>query len=222
VPSTSTTEPVAGALRRLHAEAARSRDELQARRAAGPVTDAAVGSSEYWAALREVHFAVSPQAGRLLYLLARTRRAQAVIEFGTSFGVSTMYLAAAVRDNGGGKIIGSEFESTKAVAAAGALAAAGLEDLVDIRVGDALETLRGDLPSDIDMVLLDGTKTIYLQGLLCSRTTLRPMPSSWPTTPRAAPTTLTMSATAASTCRSRSSHTMSGLRTSSGRSELTA
>jgi predicted O-methyltransferase YrrM len=76
---------------------------------------------------------------------------------------STLHLAAALRDNGGGRLIGSEFESSKIMRARENLAAGGLSDLVEIREGDALETLARDLPDTIDFVLLDGAKMLYLQ-----------------------------------------------------------
>jgi predicted O-methyltransferase YrrM len=87
------------------------------------------------------------------------------VEFGTSFGVSTIYLAVALRDGGGGQLIGTELESTKAARAQANLAAAGLADIVDIRVGDALETLRNGVGGDIDLVLLDGAFSLYLPVL---------------------------------------------------------
>ena len=85
--------------------------------------------------------------------------------FGTSFGISALHLAAAMRDNGGGRLIGSEFEPSKIQRARENLAAGGLSDLVEIREGDALETLARDLPDTIDFVLLDGAKMLYLQIL---------------------------------------------------------
>ncbi len=57
--------------------------------------------------------AVSPAYGRFLYAIARTRKATRIVEFGTSMGISTIYLAAALRDNGGGHLIGSELEPAK-------------------------------------------------------------------------------------------------------------
>ncbi len=71
------------------------------------------------------------------------------------------HLAAALRDNGGGRVISTEFEPTKVARARANLSAAGLDDLVEIRVGDALETLARDLPEEIDLVLLDGAKNLY-------------------------------------------------------------
>ena len=93
-------------------------------------------------------------------MLARSIGAQNVVEFGTSFGISALHLAAALRDNGGGRLIGSEFKS-KAARARENLAAANLSDLVDIREGDALETFARDLPQSIDLVLPDGAKDLY-------------------------------------------------------------
>jgi predicted O-methyltransferase YrrM len=53
-------------------------------------------SREFFAAAKDVHLAVSRKTGTLLYILARSHRARTVVEFGTSFGVSTICLAAAV------------------------------------------------------------------------------------------------------------------------------
>ncbi len=94
-------------------------------------------------------------------MLARAAKARAIVEFGTSFGISTLHLAAALKDNGGGRLIGSELEPSKAARARANLASAGLGELVEIREGDALETLGRDLPESIDLVLLDGAKTLY-------------------------------------------------------------
>lgn len=114
---------------------------------------------------KNAHLAVSRPTGQLLYLLARAIGARTVVEFGTSFGISTLHLAAALRDNGGGRLIGSEFEPGKVAQAHANIAAAGLADLVEIRAGDALKTLAYDLPDTIDMVLLDGAKPLYGQIL---------------------------------------------------------
>ncbi|HEY4308758.1 MAG TPA: class I SAM-dependent methyltransferase [Pirellulales bacterium] len=108
---------------------------------------------------------VSPEFGRFLYMCARTRKAKRIVEFGSSFGISTMHLACALRDGGGGELIGTELEATKAAAAKESLAAAGLADLVDIRVGDALETLKDGIGGDVDLVHLDGAFNLYLPVL---------------------------------------------------------
>ncbi|EED99950.1 class I SAM-dependent methyltransferase [Burkholderia multivorans] len=111
--------------------------------------------------LKDLWLPVSRETGVLLYQLARSTNARHIVEFGTSFGLSTLYLAAALRDNGGGRLIGSEFEPSKVAKARAHLAAAGVADLVEIREGDALQTLAGDLPESIDLLLLDGAKALY-------------------------------------------------------------
>lgn len=117
---------------------------------------------------------VSPAVGTLLYMLARATGARQIVEFGTSFGISTVHLAAALRDNGGGRLIATEFEPTKIARAKATLAEAGLAHLVDFREGDALETLALDLPDRIDLVLLDGAKALYADILALLEPRLRP------------------------------------------------
>ena len=104
---------------------------------------------------------VSAEQGVFAYLVARSIRAHRIVEFGTSFGVSTIYLASAVRDNGRGIVIGSEFIESKAERARANILEAGLTDAVEIRVGDAMETL-ADPGGDIDLLLIDGAKDLYL------------------------------------------------------------
>ncbi|NTY37849.1 O-methyltransferase [Burkholderia diffusa] len=116
---------------------------------------------DFYARLKDYPLAVSRDTGTLLYMLARSGGARAIVEFGTSFGISTLHLAAALRDNGGGRLITSEFEPSKVVRARANLTAAGLADLVEIREGDALRTLAADLPDTVDLLLLDGAKALY-------------------------------------------------------------
>jgi predicted O-methyltransferase YrrM len=108
---------------------------------------------------------VSADFGRFLYMCARARRAKRIVEFGTSFGISTIHLACALRDGGGGHLIGSELEPAKAQRAREHLNDAGLADLVEIRVGDALETLKDEIGGDIDLLFLDGAFSLYLPVL---------------------------------------------------------
>jgi predicted O-methyltransferase YrrM len=129
---------------------------------------------EFYELLKEIPLPVSRETGALLYMLARATRAQAVLEFGTSFGVSTTYLAAALRDNGGGRVITTEFEASKVERARENLAEAGLIDLVEIREGDALQTLARDLPEKLDFVLFDGAKALYADVLALVESRLRP------------------------------------------------
>ncbi len=117
---------------------------------------------------------VSPEFGKFLYMCARARKARRIVEFGSSFGISTIHLACALRDGGGGQLIGTELEATKAAAARENLAAAGLADLVEIRVGDALETLKNGVGGEIDLVHLDGAFNLYLPVLKLLEPYLKP------------------------------------------------
>lgn len=110
---------------------------------------------------KDAFLAVSPETGQLLYMLARASRARSIVEFGTSFGLSTLHLAAALKDNGGGRLIGTEFEPRKVEQARAHIAQAGLSAFVELRAGDALETLSKDLPDEVDFLLLDGAKALY-------------------------------------------------------------
>jgi predicted O-methyltransferase YrrM len=132
------------------------------------------GYRDLYGRLKNVALAVSPETGTLLYMLARSAGAKTIVEFGTSFGISTLHLAAALRDNGGGRPITCEFEPSKAARARANLTAGGLIDLVEIREGDALETLSVDLPQTIDLVLLDGAKGLYPDILRLLEKNLRP------------------------------------------------
>jgi predicted O-methyltransferase YrrM len=117
--------------------------------------------ADFYGRMKDVPLAVSRETGSLLYMLARSIRARTVVEFGTSFGLSTICLASALRDDGGGRLITTEFEASKVARARENLNAARLADLVEVREGDALETLARDLPDAIDLLLLDGAKALY-------------------------------------------------------------
>lgn len=129
---------------------------------------------DFYGRLKDVPLPVSRETGALLYMLARSSQARTVVEFGTSFGISTLHLAAALRDNGGGRLITSEFEPTKLARARRHLTEGGLVDLVEFREGDALQTLSADLPPSIDLVLLDGAKALYPDILKLLEERLRP------------------------------------------------
>ncbi|WP_332774026.1 O-methyltransferase [Phenylobacterium sp.] len=98
--------------------------------------------------------ALEPEKAELCWLLCRSLQARRVVEIGTSFGVSTLYLADAVRANGGGLVIGTEYEAAKAAAARANFATAGLSDLIDLREGDLRETLKV-IEGPVDFVLMD-------------------------------------------------------------------
>jgi len=122
---------------------------------------------------KDVYIPLSRPQGKLLYLVARSIDARRIVEFGTSFGVSTLYAAAAARDNGTGRVIGSELEPGKRAKAVENLAEAGLGGVAEVRLGDALQTLR-DVPAPVDLLLLDGWKDLYLPMLELLAPKLRP------------------------------------------------
>ena len=107
---------------------------------------------------------ISPRCGDLLYSLTRANFPSTVVEFGTSFGISTIYLAAALADNRRGHIYTTELSEHKVNAAQANLIGAGLADRVTVLPGDARETLR-DVEGPIDLVLLDGWKDLCLPVL---------------------------------------------------------
>ena len=153
------TDPrVRATLARLHAEAARHEPWLVAR-LASQLPRWIRGRPLPWARLEprlsDLSLSIDPGGGAFCYLLARASNARCVVEFGTSFGVSTIWLALAVRENGGGVVIGTERVPEKAARARQHLREAGLSDLVDLREGDALQTLR-DLDRPVDLLLNDG------------------------------------------------------------------
>ncbi|MFE2373578.1 O-methyltransferase [Streptomyces sp. NPDC059398] len=115
-------------------------------------------------AAAEIYMPVSAAGGRLLYNLVRAVRPATVVEFGTSFGISTLHLAAAVRDNGTGRVITTELSKDKVAAARRTFAETGLDDVITVLEGDALETL-GGLDAPADFVLLDGWKDLCLPVL---------------------------------------------------------
>lgn len=98
--------------------------------------------------------ALEPEKAEFCYLQCLAQGARRIVEVGTSFGVSTLYLAAAVRANGGGVVIGTEHEPAKAAAARANFAAAGLSDLIDLREGDLRQTLKM-IEGPVDFVLMD-------------------------------------------------------------------
>jgi predicted O-methyltransferase YrrM len=124
-------------------------------------------------AMANVYMPISAEGGQLLYALVRASRPETVVEFGTSFGISTIYLAAGVADNGTGHVYGTEMSASKVVAAQKNLEEAGLAGAATILEGDARETL-ADLPGPIGLVLLDGWKDLCLPVLRLLEPRLKP------------------------------------------------
>ncbi|WP_435048800.1 O-methyltransferase [Formosa sp. S-31] len=112
--------------------------------------------------LRKTAFmSVSPEEGSLLHFLISYSKAKNIIEFGCSFGISTIYLAAAVKHNNG-KVITTELEPNKIAQAERNITKASLNNYVTFLPGDASKTL-ANIDTPIDFLFLDGAKDLYLQ-----------------------------------------------------------
>ncbi|WNE98351.1 class I SAM-dependent methyltransferase [Streptomyces luomodiensis] len=115
-------------------------------------------------AAAEIYMPISAEGGKLLYNLVRAVRPATVVEFGMSFGISTLHLAAAVRDNGTGRVITTEMSKDKIASARETFTETGLDDLITVLEGDARETLAA-VEGPLDIVLLDGWKDLCLPVL---------------------------------------------------------
>lgn len=175
--TTLTTAPLAPLIERLYAQAGAATSPNLNNISREERDRLMHSKTEYLALytlLKDLWLPVSRDTASLLYILARSTRARAIVEFGTSFGLSTLFLAAALRDNGGGVLIGSEFEPSKIALAREHFIEGGVSDLIEIREGDALVTLATDLPEAVDLLLLDGAKTLYGDVLGLVEKHLRP------------------------------------------------
>jgi len=110
--------------------------------------------------MKDAYIAMSAEQGRLMYDTIRARNCQHIVEFGTSFGISTLYLAAGTQETGG-KVITSEILPEKCAIARRHFEEAGVSDVVELREGDAMQTLQ-DVPPNIDFLVLDGWNDLYL------------------------------------------------------------
>jgi predicted O-methyltransferase YrrM len=169
--NTLSSPRVQDTLSRLFAAAERDDDTvppLMQRLARPPASPA-----ERSEALQDAYLPISAEAGALLYALTRAIRPQTVVEFGTSYGISTVYLAAAVTDNAAGQVITTELSGKKAAAARANLRDAGVSDAVTILEGDALDSLAG-LKGPVGLAFLDGWKDLCLPVLRLLEPVLTP------------------------------------------------
>ncbi len=162
---TSLNSPVvSGVLERLYGEAERTdsvvlpRVRAEVDRLGGAFDDRNVSTL-----LDDAFIPVAAEVGRLLYTLVRLCRPTIAVEFGTSFGLSAIHIAAALRDNGRGKLIATELNQNKATRALEHIRQAGFGDLVEVRQGDAFKTLSS--VKGIDFLMLDAWKGLYLPML---------------------------------------------------------
>ncbi len=147
-------------LDRLHGESDKQVDATSAyfrqRRLDGTLDYETPYDDDLHGFLSDKMVALDRDKGEFCYQLIRALRARRVIEAGTSFGVSTLYLAAAVRDNQieNGVVIGTEFEPDKVKIANANFSEAGLSDYIELREGDLRETLK-DPGGPVDLLLVD-------------------------------------------------------------------
>ncbi|OHE95101.1 O-methyltransferase [Colletotrichum orchidophilum] len=125
--------------------------------------------------------ALEPDKCALVYLLLRATGARHVIEAGTSFGVSTIWLALAVGQNATaqgaeGKVIATENEASKAKRAREHWRKAGaeVENWIELREGDLRDTLKTDLPEEIDFLLLDIWSNLAMPTIATVKPRLKP------------------------------------------------
>lgn len=173
--NTLATPQLDAVLTRMLAAAAREEEDENATPTlpAGRASWAEATAAEQADAFEDLYIPVSAEAGTLLYALARAIKPKTVVEFGTSYGISTLYLAAAVTDNGTGHVVTTELSKKKAAAARDNLEEAGVGDAVTILAGDALTTL-ADVPGPVELVLLDGWKDLCVPVLRALEPKLAP------------------------------------------------
>lgn len=134
----------------------RMREEARTRGEGAPA-----GAEDDW--LNRRLLAVGPQTGRLLNILAKSLDAPTILELGTSYGYSGIWLAEAARATGG-RVITTELHDYKSAYARDMAEKAGLAEFVDFRVGDAVELI-GGIDGGIDFVLVDLWKDMYMPCL---------------------------------------------------------
>jgi len=163
MPSTLASPKVAARLAELFARADETDPAVLAR--IQKEADARFGGQRYAQGLAplfdQAYMPVPPEVGQLLYVLTRAKRPKTIVEVGTSYGISAIHFAAALADNGEGRLITAELSEAKVGAARANLESLGLDRWVEIRHGDAFETLKS-LDAPIDLLFLDGWKDFYL------------------------------------------------------------
>ena len=109
---------------------------------------------------KDTYLAISKEQGIDLIKLIKATKSINIVEFGTSFGISTLFLAQGAMQTGG-YVITTELIESKALKAIENFKNAGVNDLIEVRIGDALETLKNH-NTPIDLLVLDGWKDLYL------------------------------------------------------------
>ena len=103
---------------------------------------------------------LEPDAGRFVWFLAQAVRARAIVEIGTSRGVSTLWLADAARSTGG-RVLSIDTDAAAQEHARRSVTEAGLADHVDFRVDDGGAALADLADGAVDLLFLDAERTEY-------------------------------------------------------------
>ncbi|MFN8673801.1 MAG: class I SAM-dependent methyltransferase [Candidatus Sericytochromatia bacterium] len=109
--------------------------------------------------IKNAYIALSEEQGKTIYSLSRIVKCKTIVEFGTSFGITTIYLAASAKDNSG-NVFTSEIIPEKYIQVRKNFEEAGLTDYITLFEGNALETLK-NVPDEIDFLLMDGCSDLY-------------------------------------------------------------
>jgi predicted O-methyltransferase YrrM len=129
-----------------------------------PKDEALEGALEATAKAGMPAIAVSPAQGKLLMMLAQVLGARKILEIGTLGGYSTIWLARGLAD--GGKLITLEADQKHAEVARSNIARSGLADVVEVRLGEAIDTLPGLVDEGpFDLIFIDADKVSYPEYL---------------------------------------------------------
>ena len=115
---------------------------------------------------------IAPENGQFLSILIRSIQARNVLEVGTSNGYSTIWLAAALKETGG-RLISLEFDRERAEEAQAHLQEVGLDGIVEVRIGNALDEIP-KCDATFDLVFLDAEKNEYQRYLELALPNIRP------------------------------------------------
>lgn len=137
-----------------------------------PRMRAATEAGTFREIIDELLLPVGPESGQLLNILVRSLKAPRILELGTSYGYSGIWLADAARATGG-RVVTMELSEAKSAYAREMSRKAGLDAFVDFRVGDAVKMI-GELPDGLDFVLVDLWKDLYVPCLEAFYPKLRP------------------------------------------------
>ena len=122
-----------------------------------------LGAAEFRRRVNEFLLPIGPESGQFLNILIKAANSQCILEVGTSYGYSTVWLAEAARATGG-KVVTLELAADKADFARQRVSEAGLADYVEFKIGDALESIAA-LVEPLDFVLIDLWKDLYVPCL---------------------------------------------------------